>query len=54
MPTPKILIVVSFRPLICYGRELVSFRSPTVIPPETAAVATLGPQIQEVVQIIEW
>ncbi len=24
------------RPFICYGRELVSFRSPTVTPPETA------------------
>ena len=42
------------RPLICYGRELVSFRSPTVTPPETAAVATHGQQIQEAVQIIEW
>ena len=37
------------RPLICYGRELVSFRSPTVTPPETAAVATCGPQIQKTV-----
>ena len=27
------------RPFICYGRELISFRSPTVTPPETAAVA---------------
>jgi hypothetical protein len=27
MPTPKILIVVSSLPLICYGRELISFRS---------------------------
>jgi len=42
------------RPPICYGRELISFRSPTVTPPETAAVATHGPQVQKVVQIIEW
>ena len=54
MPTPKILIVVSPLPIICYGRELISFRSPTVTPPETAAVATPGPQIQKAVQIIEW
>ena len=45
---------IVLRPFICYGRELVSFRSPTVTPPETTAVATLGPQIQEAVQIIEW
>jgi len=37
------------RPLICYGRELISFRSPTVTPPEMAAVVTPGPQIQKAV-----
>ena len=30
------------RTFIGYGRELISFRSPTVPPPETAAVATPG------------
>ena len=45
---------IVLRPFICYGRELISFRSPTVTPPETAAVATHGPHIQEAVQIIEW
>ena len=39
MPTPKILIVVS-SVLIGFGRELISFRSPTVTPPGTVAVAT--------------
>jgi hypothetical protein len=42
------------RPFVCYGRELVSFRAPTVTPPETAAVAIHGPQIQKTVQIIDW
>ncbi len=41
-------------PPLCYGRELISFRSPTVTPPETVAVARPGAQIQEAVQIIEW
>ena len=44
---------IVLRPFICYGRELISFRSPTVTPPETAAVATPGPQ-KKAVQIIEW
>ncbi len=41
------------RPLVCYGRELVSFRSPTVTPPETVAGETSGPQIHKTVQIIQ-
>jgi hypothetical protein len=45
---------IVLRPFICYGREFISFRSPTVTPPDTAAVATRGPQIQKAVQIIEW
>jgi hypothetical protein len=54
MPTPKIFISIVLRPFICYGRELISFRSPTVTPPDTAAVEIHGPQIQKAVQIIEW
>ena len=42
------------RPFICYGRELISFRAPTVTPPETAAVAAPAPQIQKAIQIIDW
>jgi len=38
---------IVLRPSICNGRELNSFRSPTVTPPDTAAVATPGPQIQK-------
>jgi hypothetical protein len=41
------------RPLICYGRELVSFRSPTVTLPETAAVATPDPLVRERFQAIQ-
>ena len=41
------------RPFICYGRELIKFRSPTVTPPDTAAVATPGPQFQKTAQIIQ-
>jgi len=45
---------IVLRPFIGYGRELISFRSPTVTPPETVAAATPGAQIQKAVQIIEW
>jgi hypothetical protein len=38
---------IVLRPFICYGRELILFRSPTVTPPETAAVATPHTQIQK-------
>lgn len=38
---------------ICYGWTLISFRSPTVTPPETATGATPGPQVEETVRIIE-
>ena len=41
-------------PLICYGRGLISFRSPTVTPPEAAAVDLPGPHIKKAVQIIGW
>ena len=42
---------IVLRPFICYGRELGSFRSPTVTPPETAAVAIPDPQIQKAVTL---
>ena len=45
---------IVLRPFIRYGRELISFRSPTVKPPDTAAVPTPNPQIQKAVKIIEW
>jgi hypothetical protein len=42
---------IVLRPFICFGRELISFRSPTVTPPETAAVATPHIQIQKELKI---